>query len=88
VHEMRFLTIKATALAGSVSALKVLEHDKLATLGLQNVAKDVAKNGYPSPGTCTLENAARRREWYVFLEPCRGHITNRRIGLFSPGMRN
>ncbi|KAF2822486.1 Di-copper centre-containing protein [Ophiobolus disseminans] len=48
---MRFLTTVATALAGSVTALKVLEHDKLAIIGLQNVAKDVAKNGYPSPGT-------------------------------------
>jgi tyrosinase len=62
---MRLLAVATSALVGSVSALKVLEHDKLATQGLQNVAKDVAKNGYPSPGTCTLENAARRREWYV-----------------------
>lgn len=62
VYNMRILTI-AAALIVSVSSLKVLEHDKLAKRGLENVAKDVAKNGYPSPGTCTLENAAKRREW-------------------------
>ena len=67
---MRFLTIAATALVGSVSAQKITEHDKLAALGLANVAYDVAKNGYPSPGKCTLENAVVRREWFAFSKHC------------------
>lgn len=62
---MRFSIIAATVLAGSANTLKVLEHDKLAARGLENVAEDVTKHGYPRPGTCTLENASRRREWYV-----------------------
>jgi hypothetical protein len=50
---------------GGVGALKTTEHDKLAAQGLANVASDVEKHGYPEPGTCTLENAAVRKEWYV-----------------------
>jgi tyrosinase len=57
------LPVAAAALVGSVSAIKVTEHDKLANLGLENVAKDVAKYGYPRPRTCTLKNAAVRKEW-------------------------
>lgn len=65
---MRFSFTAATALLASVGAAKVTEHDKLAKLGLGNVKEYVAKNGYPSPGTCTLETAAVRREWSVHLE--------------------
>jgi hypothetical protein len=61
--KMRLLPVAAAALIGSVSAIKLTEHDKLANLGLQNVAKDVAKYGYPRPRTCTLKNAAVQKEW-------------------------
>jgi tyrosinase len=70
---MRLLAVAAAALVGSVSAIKVTEHDKLAALGLENVAKDVAKYGYPRPGTCKLENAAVRKEWYV-CSPSHGSV--------------
>jgi tyrosinase len=60
---MRFLAAAATALMGTVAAVKVTEHDKLAAQGLENLANDVAKHGYPKPGTCTLENAVVRKEW-------------------------
>lgn len=62
---MRLIEIAAVALAGSASAFKITEHDKLAALGLKNLKNDVEKNGYPSPGQCTLENVAVRKEWYV-----------------------
>jgi tyrosinase len=62
---MRFSNTAVVALIGAVDAIKLTEHDKLAALGLINVGKDVAKNGYPSPGTCTLENVKVRKEWYV-----------------------
>jgi tyrosinase len=62
---MRFSKTAVVALIGVVSAVKSTGHDKLAALGLINVGRDVAKNGYPSPGTCTLENVAVRKEWYV-----------------------
>jgi len=54
---------------GGAGAFKVTEHDELAALGLANVGIDVAKNGYPNPGQCTLKNVKVRREWYVFKSP-------------------
>jgi tyrosinase len=63
---MRFFEIAVVVLAGSASAFKVTEYDKLAALGQENLKNDVEKNGYPSPGQCTLENVAVRKEWYVF----------------------
>jgi hypothetical protein len=62
---MRFSKTAVVALIGAVGAVKLTEHDKLAALGLINVERDVAKNGYPSPGTCTPKNVAVRKEWYV-----------------------
>ncbi|RAR08504.1 Di-copper centre-containing protein [Stemphylium lycopersici] len=66
---MRLIEIAAVALAGSASALKITEHDKLAALGLENLRNDVEKNGYPSPGQCTLENVAVRKEWALLTTP-------------------
>ncbi|KNG48656.1 Di-copper centre-containing protein [Stemphylium lycopersici] len=66
---MRLIEIAAVALAGSASAFKITEHDKLAALGLENLKNDVEKNGYPSPGQCTLENVAVRKEWALLTTP-------------------
>jgi tyrosinase len=66
---MRFFKTTVVVLVGAVGAVKITKHDKLAALGLVNVGKDVANNGYPSPGTCTLETVKIRKEWYVsFVE--------------------
>jgi hypothetical protein len=62
---MRVFDIVALALVSGADAFKITEHDKLAALGIANVGIDVAKNGYPNPGQCTLKNVAVRREWYV-----------------------
>jgi tyrosinase len=64
---MLFSRITVATLFGSVSAasFKKTEHDRLAELGLKNLERDVAKNGYPQPQQCTLKNAAIRREWYA-----------------------
>lgn len=61
--EMRLFGIPALALASSVTAVKVTEHDKLAVLGLENLQRYVAENGSPDPGTCTPETASVRKEW-------------------------
>jgi hypothetical protein len=64
----------------------------LAALGLANVGIDVAKNGYPNPGQCTLKNVAVRREWYVLtLFAPKVHSVNRcifRSMLTKPERRN
>jgi len=65
---MRLFDFAALALVSGAGAFKVTEHDKLAALGLTNVGIDVAKNGYPNPGQCTLKNVAVRREWYVPIQ--------------------
>jgi hypothetical protein len=62
---MHLHAIAATALLGLVATSKITEHDRLAVKGLANVAKDVAAHGYPKPGTCTLDTARVRKEWYV-----------------------
>jgi hypothetical protein len=61
--EMRLFGISALALAASVTAVKVTEHDKLAAVGLERLQRYVAENGSPEPGTCTLETASVRKEW-------------------------
>ncbi|KAI4660374.1 uncharacterized protein J4E78_005077 [Alternaria triticimaculans] len=66
---MRLLDFAALALVSGTGAFKVTEHDKLAALGLANVGIDVAKNGYPNPGQCTLKNVAVRREWSMLSKP-------------------
>lgn len=50
-------------LASSAIAVKFMEVDSLAAQGMFNLGLNIAKNGYPSPKTCTLENVAVRREW-------------------------
>jgi tyrosinase len=66
---MRFFDITALALISGAGAFKITEHDKLAALGLANVGIDVAQNGYPNPGQCTLKNVRVRREWYDIQTP-------------------
>ena len=66
---MRVFDIVALALVSGADAFKITEHDKLAALGLANVGIDVAKNGYPNPGQCTLKNVAVRREWSMLTKP-------------------
>lgn len=61
---MRFFSIAAAALIGSANAaFKFGEQEALAANAAFNIGLDAALNGYPSPGTCTLENVAVRREW-------------------------
>lgn len=57
--------IVAIALSAVALAAKLTEHDKLAAQGLDNIAADVSKHGYPAPRSCTLETAAVRKEWYT-----------------------
>ncbi|KAI4912816.1 hypothetical protein J4E90_006222 [Alternaria incomplexa] len=66
---MRLFGIPALALASSVTAVKVTEHDKLAVLGLENLQRYVAENGSPDPGTCTPETASVRKEWSTLSKP-------------------
>lgn len=75
---MRFSTIAAATLLGSVSAThKLEESDKLAAKGLENLQLYTAQHGLPSPDTCTLENVAVRREWYVWFENRIKSVTDR-----------
>lgn len=64
---MKASQIFTTGLISSVNAVKHMEIDVLAAKGMQNLRLHVeaAKNGSSSPQTCTLENAAVRREWSV-----------------------
>jgi hypothetical protein len=64
-HKMLPQIILPMAFLGGVGALRITEHDKLAAQGLANVASDLKRHGYPKPGTCTPENTAVRREWFV-----------------------
>jgi hypothetical protein len=59
--------IVAVALSAVALAAKFTEHDKFAAQGLENLAADVSKYGYPAPGLCTLETATVRKEWYTLL---------------------
>lgn len=60
---MKLAIILAKAFAGSSYAVKFMEIDALAAEGMSNLGAYIAANGYPSPKTCTLKNAAVRREW-------------------------
>jgi tyrosinase len=64
---MRFSLAFTAGLLGSASAgaIKFQENDALAAKGMTNLAAHVAKNGYPAPEKCTLQNVAVRREWLV-----------------------
>lgn len=64
--EMRFVTaaVFASAAFGGVDAI-FMETDVLAAAGLAKLGLDVAINGYPNAGKCTLENVSVRREWCV-----------------------
>lgn len=67
---MKISTIVAAALLGGASAAPLeertyLESDALTAKGAYNLGVYIAKNGYPNPQKCTLQNAAIRREWYV-----------------------
>ena len=67
--------------AAPLEARTFLETDALAAEGVFNLGLYVAKNGYPSAKTCTLENVALRREWYV----CNSDIPSQL--LTGPGQR-
>jgi tyrosinase len=65
---MKFSIIFTTVLVASASAVpnaKHMEVDKLADKGMAKLRAYIAKNGYPNPEKCTLENAAVRKEWLV-----------------------
>lgn len=57
------LAVLATAVLAGGAATALMESDALTALGLSNLVRDVAENGYPSPDTCTWENVVRRQEW-------------------------
>lgn len=59
---MKISTYLNVALAGSASA-KFMENDQLAAEGMIKLGIHLAKNGIPSPGTCTLDKVSVRREW-------------------------
>jgi hypothetical protein len=62
---MHFLTlILAAPLLFQGVFAQTLETDILAAKALFNLATYTAQHGYPS-GSCTLQNVAIRREWYV-----------------------
>ncbi|EOA82019.1 uncharacterized protein SETTUDRAFT_97043 [Exserohilum turcica Et28A] len=71
---MRLLEIAVVALTNGVSAVKQTEHDKLAARGLANLKADIAENGYPNPGKCTMENAAIRKESQLSKPERRNYI--------------
>ena len=87
---MRLFEIAVVAFASGVSAVKQTEHDKLAARGLEKLRADIARNGYPNPEKCTMENVAVRKEWcvseFVFEMP---DLTNlSRSQLSKPDRRN
>lgn len=61
---MRLRYISIATLLGRASAA-FGRHDVLAAQGMINLEAHVATSGYPEPGTCSLEKARVRREWYV-----------------------
>ena len=58
------LTFAFLALIASTTA-KVLESDKLAKRGLENLWSDLKANPANYSTACTERTVARRREWYV-----------------------
>lgn len=60
---MKISTYLSVALAGSTTSAKFMENDRLAAEGMTKLEIHLAKNGIPSPGTCTLDKASVRREW-------------------------
>ncbi|CBX97525.1 hypothetical protein IAQ61_007066 [Plenodomus lingam] len=60
---MKLGNILLSGLVGSTGAVKFMEVDSLAAEGMFKLGMHIAENGYPSPKTCTLKNAAIRREW-------------------------
>ena len=62
---MKLSHILTASLAGCADALKFMENDVLAAEGMIKLGIHVAKNGLPSPGTCTLDKVSIRREWSV-----------------------
>lgn len=59
---MKVSTLTVTALFGSISAT-IIGNDVLAAQALAKLSINVAQNGYPNPGKCTLKNVAVRQEW-------------------------
>jgi tyrosinase len=59
---MKITTYLSVALVGSTNA-KFMENDLLAAEGMARLGIHLAKNGLPSPGTCTLDKVSVRREW-------------------------
>lgn len=56
------MVLAAAFAAGSVDAIQFMGIDALAAKGVLNLGVHIAEEGYPSPKTCTLKNAAVRRE--------------------------
>jgi tyrosinase len=56
------ISLLSAGLFGSTDA-KFMENDVLAAQGMRKLRTHLAKNGLPSPGTCTLDTASVRREW-------------------------
>jgi tyrosinase len=63
---MKLSNILIAALAGVATAKKKNrphEVDVLAAEGLKRLEAYYTENPLPSPGTCTMDNVAVRREW-------------------------
>ncbi|KAF2186462.1 Di-copper centre-containing protein [Zopfia rhizophila CBS 207.26] len=78
---MKYSSLAAIALIGSVGAAPLeartfLEVDGLAVQGVFNLGMYIAKNGYPNPKKCTLENVAVRKEWGLLLPHERKNYIN------------
>jgi tyrosinase len=67
---MKLSNVLVAALASVASAKdKPQEVDALAAQGLHKLEAYYSKNALPSPRTCTLDNVAVRREWWVLSSP-------------------
>lgn len=77
-----------STLAGNACA-KYMRNDELAAEGLQTLKAYIAQHGYVDPEKCTLENAAVRREWYVFPSKIKApHLNSSRSTLSEPEKLN
>jgi tyrosinase len=59
---MKVSTLALAAFCTSIGAT-IMGNDALAAQALAKLSLNVAQNGYPDAGKCTLKNVAVRQEW-------------------------
>jgi hypothetical protein len=64
---MKIIDLAAAILLGVANATPT-QIESLTEQALSNLEARFASNEHPKTETCTLDNAAVRREWFVFKE--------------------